>query len=229
MIKSNKPLIIWDFDGVIADSEKLWVRVWRNVLKKEKGIVLTKKQELEWLMGVADRTKKHNIQKHFPDAQLDTEFMQKITAGEIYIGSRLMRPMPGVQKVLADTHFLPCIATGATKEQQLWKISLFPWLKQYVPIKHFFTVDMVKHGKPAPDIFLLALKKMGYKADNAVVIEDSLNGMEAAKAAGIRCIAFVGSKGNNTPSYRKKCLDLGVVNVCNTMSKLHKFLYQIFE
>lgn len=230
MAKLNKkPLIIWDFDGVIADSEKLWVRVWHNVLAQEKGIVLTKAEEQNWLMGMADRTKKHNIQKHFPEVQLDADFMQKITDGEIKFGTQFMQPMPGVQDVLADKHFNHCIATGATKEQQLWKVRIFPWLKNYVKPNDCFTVDMVEHGKPAPDLFLLALKTKGYPAAQAVVIEDSVHGMDAAKAAGIKCIAFVGAEGNNTAAYRKKCLDAGAIAVCANMSQLKQTLYKLFQ
>lgn len=53
MTKSNKkPLIIWDFDGVIADSEKLWTKVWCDILKEEKGIVLSSEEKQTLLVGV---------------------------------------------------------------------------------------------------------------------------------------------------------------------------------
>ena len=150
-----KRLIIWDFDGVIADSEKLWVKVWCDLLKKEKNIVLNKEEKLKLLVGVAGRTKKHNLQRYFPGTTFDNDFMEKISEGEYYAGNHFMKPIEGVEKVFADKNFEHCIATGSTKEQLDWKISIFKWIGDYVGPKDRFTVDMVEHGKPAPDVFLL--------------------------------------------------------------------------
>ena len=229
MIKSNKkPLIIWDFDGVIADSETLWVKVWSDLLKKEKNIDLTEDEKLKLLVGVADRTKKHNLQRYFPNITFDNHFMDMIHENETYAGNHFMQAIPGVEKIFDDTTFNHCIATGSTKEQLLWKISIFKWLADYVTSDDCFTVDMVEHGKPAPDVFLLAAKSKGYNPKDCVVIEDSIHGMNAAKAAGIKCIAFVGAKGNDTPEYRRKCLDTGVAAVCSTMDEVHQTLEKLF-
>jgi beta-phosphoglucomutase-like phosphatase (HAD superfamily) len=53
------------------------------------------------------------------------------------------------------------------------------------------TSDMVKAGKPEPDIFLLAADKINTLPDNSVVIEDGINGMVAANRAGMKCIGLV--------------------------------------
>ncbi|MBQ4472230.1 MAG: HAD family phosphatase [Alphaproteobacteria bacterium] len=229
MTKLNKkPLIIWDFDGVMADSEKLWVGVWRDTLKKEKNIVLTRDQEIELLAGMADRTKKHHIQKAFPNETFDAEFMRKIEEGETYAGNHFLRPIMGVEKILQDKHFDHCIATGSTKAHLVWKMDLLKWTNKYMNSNDYFTVDMVEHGKPAPDIFLLAAKTKGHDPKDCVVIEDSIHGMNAAKAAGIKCIAFIGAEGNDTPEYRRKCSETGVIAVCATMEKVHKTLQKLF-
>ena len=73
-------LIIWDFDGVIADSEKLWVSVWLETLKKEKNIILSEDEKLNLLVGIADKNKKINLERYFHDLVLDDDFMQKIDA-----------------------------------------------------------------------------------------------------------------------------------------------------
>lgn len=56
--------------------------------------------------------------------------------------------------------------------------------------------DDVEHSKPAPDIFLLAAKELGVDASDCVVVEDAENGVRAAKAAGMKCIAYGGSSHN---------------------------------
>lgn len=213
-------LIIWDFDGVIADSEKLWVAVWLETLKKEKNITLSEDEKLNLLVGIADKNKKINLEKYFPDLVLDNDFMQKIDAGEKYKGTHFMQPIDGVEDVMSDNRFAHCIATGATKEQHAWKMTQFKWIEKYMSPNDYFTVDMVKHGKPAPDIFLLAAQTKGYKPEDCLVIGDSLNDFAAANAAGMKSIAFVGAEGNDTPEYRQKCANAGVAAICATMKEV---------
>ena len=215
-----KKLIIWDFDGVIADSEKLWVSVWVETLEKEKNLQLSDEEKLNLLVGVADKTRKERLKKYFPTLVIDDEFMQKIDEGEIYKGMHFMQPIDGVEDVMSNNQFEHCIATGATKKQHTWKMTQFRWIEKYISSQYFFTVDMVKQGKPAPDLFLLAAKTKGYKPEDCIVIGDSLNDFAGAKAANMQCIAFVGAEGNDTEEYRKKCINAGVIAVCSTMNEV---------
>ena len=217
-------LIIWDFDGVIADSEKLWVSVWLETLKKEKNIILSEDEKLNLLVGIADKNKKTNLEKYFQNLVLDNDFMQKIDAGEKYKGMHFMQPIAGVEDIMSDTRFAHCIATGATKEQHVWKMTQFKWIEKYMSPNDYFTVDMVKQGKPAPDIFLLAATTKGFKPQDCIVIGDSLNDFKAANAAGMKSIAFVGAEGNDTPEYRQKCIDTGVIAVCSTMKEVKQVI-----
>lgn len=221
-------LIIWDFDGVIADSEKLWVSVWLETLKQEKNISLNDEEKLSLLIGIADREKKINLERYFPNLVLDEDFMQKIDAGEIYKGTYFMQPIDGVEEVMSDNRFAHCIATGATKEQHSWKMTQFKWIEKYMSPKDYFTVDMVKCGKPAPDLFLLAAESKQYKPEECLVIGDSLNDFNAANAAGMKSIAFVGAEGNDTPEYRKKCQATGVLGICSTMQEVKQLLNGIY-
>lgn len=219
-----KKLIIWDFDGVIADSEKLWVKVWRDLLQQRKKLTITDEQAADLLVGVSDKTKILRLKKQFPELELDDEFIQEVQRGQIYAGMHFLEEIPGVRDVIADTAFEHCIATGATKQQQAMKMLKFPWLEQYIPLDKCYTSDMVEHGKPAPDLFLLAAKANSRPLSDCLVIGDSLNDFMAAKSAGIKCIAFVGAEGNNNEVYKQKCLDAGVADICTTMSELHAIL-----
>lgn len=218
-----KKLIIWDFDGVIADSEKLWVSVWLETLEKEKNIKLSEEEKLNLLVGIADKNKKKNLENYF-DMVLDEDFMQKINAGEIYKGIHFMQPIEGVEEVMSDNRFEHCIATGATKKQHAWKMTQFKWIEKYMSPQDYFTVDMVEHGKPFPDLFLLSAKTKGYEPEECIVIGDSLNDFNAANAANMKSIAFVGAESNDTPEYRQKCADCGVIAVCSTMQEVKKIL-----
>ena len=89
-----KKLIIWDFDGVIADSEKLWVSVWVETLQKEKNISLSINEKSDLLVGVADKLRKERLEKYFPGLNLDDDFMKKnngrrnISRHQFYVSDR---------------------------------------------------------------------------------------------------------------------------------------------
>lgn len=219
----NKKLLIWDFDGVIADSEKLWVKVWRDNLQKMKNIVLDDELSEKLLVGIADKTKKQRIEQYF-DIILDDNFMTAITEGEIYQGMHFMKPIDGVSEIMQDKLFDNCIATGATTEQHAWKMTRFGEIDAIIPRKYQFCVDMVENGKPAPDLFLLAAQVKGYEHSDCMVIGDSLNDFAAAQSAGIECMAFVGATGNNTAEYKQKCIEAGVYGVAVNMNELHQKL-----
>jgi HAD superfamily hydrolase (TIGR01509 family) len=160
------------------------------------------------------------LEKYFPGLILDETFLKKVEEGYIWNEIHRMELFDGVQEVMQDKRFEHCIATGADRKQHTRKTSKFEWLKEY----DSFTVDMVKQGKPAPDIFLLAAKTKGYKPEDCIVIGDSLNDFRAANAAGMKSIAFVGAEGNDTPQYRQKCLNEGVIAVCSTMKEVKQII-----
>ena len=172
------------------------------------------------MVGIADREKKVNLESYFHGLVLDDIFLKKVEEGYIYNEIHHMELIEGVEEIMRDKRFAHCIATGADRKQHTRKVSKFKWLERY----DSFTVDMVKQGKPAPDIFLLAAKTKGYKSEDCIVIGDSLNDFKAANAAGMKSIAFVGAEGNNTPEYRKKCADAGVIAVCATMKEVKDVL-----
>ena len=219
-----KKLLIWDFDGVIADSEKLWVAVWVETLQKEKNITLSAEEKLNLLVGVSDKTRKERLTKYFPTLDFDDDFMQKISAGEMYQGMYFMQQIQGVKDVMTDAELAHCIATGATKTQHTWKMTQFKWVEKYMTPADYFTVDLVQNGKPAPDLFLLAAQTKGYAPAECMVIGDSLNDFAAARAAGMAFIAFVGAEGNNTPEYCEKCRQAGAYAVCATMPEVREVL-----
>ncbi len=101
-----------------------------------------------------------------------------------------LRIMPGVSDVI-DSLALPCcVATSSSPrrvEMSLRLVGLWDRLGDRV-----FTSSQVTRGKPAPDLFLFAADRMGYDPEECLVIEDSLTGIAAARAAGMEVWRFVG-------------------------------------
>lgn len=100
--------------------------------------------------------------------------------------------MPGVEhliKQLKKNEFPLALASSSYPE-------VIEIILQKTGLKHYFDVvvdsQMAGASKPEPDIFLLAAQKLGIQPERCVVIEDSTNGIEAAKSAGMYCVAYAG-------------------------------------
>ena len=225
-MKPNK-LIIWDFDGVIADSEHLWVQNWLDALQQLKHITLDAEQTEYYIRGKADKTKVALLQQDYPDLVFEDMFWKTLKENEIRLIATDLFPTPEIETVLQDTNFAHCIATGATAEKNLRKIKQLK-LEKYFGDGNVFTAYDVKNGKPEPDLFLYAAAQMGYAPKNCVVIEDSLAGIRAGRAAGIPVIAYIGATGNNSAEYAALCRQEGAEFVVNTMPKVYDILKKYF-
>jgi len=187
--------IIFDFDGVIADSEPLHLQAYQEILSGE-GIDLTREDYYGKYLGFDDRGLFHALTRDkgvvVSDAQIDAWIGHKSSV----IETRLSSPsvlFPGAiacVRALADRVPL-AIASGALEPE----IRLV--LKGAGIAECFRTLASASdnvEGKPAPDLYLLALERLGkvaaVEASRCVAIEDSMWGLEAARAAGLRSVGI---------------------------------------
>ena len=117
-----------------------------------------------------------------------------------------------------------CIATGGVLSKTLEKIKAVGFWNKYFNISNTFTVDMVKKGKPEPDLFLYAARQMKESPADCIVIEDSIAGMTAAQRAGIDVIAFLGCEMYQNDTYLQRVKDLGIQHICYTMPEVEKII-----
>lgn len=184
--------VIFDMDGVISDTQRLHSDV-ESKMFKEYGIDISPEEITAKFAGIPDFVytedvfKKYGVQVDLDEVIADkwqevTEIMQK----EII-------PVPGVQELIEELHSKYKLAVGSSSIAKFVNIAL-----EKLNIRDKFdavvTIDDVKNGKPDPEIFLLAAKKLGVKPEECVVIEDGRSGMQAAKAAGMKCIGLVKDK-----------------------------------
>ena len=223
----QKTLLIWDFDGVLADSERLWVQIWRDMLLKKRQIRLSDDEVQKYIVGLSAKTKREYLNTYF-NAGIDDAFVDELNQEEIRQIKTMMQPISGAKEVVFDQSFAHCVATGGVWELTKLKLEKVGLWQTQIFEKNCFTSDMVQNGKPAPDLFLLAASKMGYHTENCLVIEDSINGIKAAVAAKMRVIAFIGAQNNNNEAYEKRCRDEGALAVFNNMPELHRFLKNNF-
>ena len=218
----KKKLVIFDFDGVIADSEKVWLKNRQESLNKLFNLNWDFQTTYIVLGGMSDKNKRkvldelrYKTDDAFWEEQLkiDMEVMQR-DGLEVFDGVEdLIKKLPK-----------KCIATGGVKTKTIVKLEVVGFWNKYFNDSNLFTVDMVKNGKPEPDLFLLAAKSMGEKPEDCIVIEDSYVGIKAAQHAGMEVIAFLGGEFNKDDNYLKYIQQTGVKYICYNMKEVEKVL-----
>jgi HAD superfamily hydrolase (TIGR01509 family) len=106
-----------------------------------------------------------------------------------------LRPVAGVSEALERINLPVCVASSSPPDRLRFKLELTGLYERFVG--RIFSAAEVANGKPAPDLFLHAARQMGVKPAGCVVVEDSRYGVEAARAASMDVLAYVG--GGMTP------------------------------
>lgn len=183
--------IIWDLDGVILDSADEHRRAWKR-LAEDEGVVFT--DDDFW----ATFGKRNNdIIPHYWKTASAEQVHELADRKEMYFRAFVRETaafLPGAEELMRGLHeagFAQALASS-TPVENIKLISTLLGLERYLSI--FVSGETVKHGKPAPDIFLKAAQELGIVPAACVVIEDAVAGVEAAHNAGMRCIAVAGAR-----------------------------------
>lgn len=181
--------VLFDHDGTLVDSEPVHFRMWVAVLSPY-GVALTEQQYKAYYAGVPTQANATDLVRRFRiDATAAQLAQAKNDATKAFLAQRAFPLMPGAQAAIADFHGLGlklAVVTGAGAN------GVHTTLRKHALERHFSTVvsgDDVRQSKPAPDCYLLALDRLGLAAADCVAIEDTQHGLEAASAAGLRCLA----------------------------------------
>jgi HAD superfamily hydrolase (TIGR01509 family) len=194
--------IIFDLDGVLADSEPWWNQIDAKLLA-EYGVNYRGEYHQN-VLGVSYRLAVEFYKKAFGLSVPTEEMMRR--RGEIateFFASRVGL-FPNVKEVLAKLRQMRLHLAVATSSVGT---SARPFLDRHQLSKFFEVVvtgEEVKRGKPAPDIYLCAAEKLGVSAQSCVVVEDALAGVAAAKAANMRVAAIPDTHFVNPREYEKK-------------------------
>lgn len=219
----NFKLLIWDFDGVIVDSEKVWLKNRVEFFHKHLGVDWDFDYVNLHFGGTSDSTKKIILDKM--GYKTDDKFWDDVLKIDVATMDRDgLEVFDGALDILTRTDIKQCIATGGIRTKTLHKIKV-AGIQKFIKPENVFTIDNVSRGKPEPDLFLYAAEKMGEQPQNCVVIEDSLAGMTAGLRAGMTVIAFLGSKMYQNNAYIDKVKKLGVHYICFDMNEVKHILF----
>jgi HAD superfamily hydrolase (TIGR01509 family) len=195
-------VVIFDLDGVLADSEPWWNEIDAKLLA-EHGTTY-RGQYHRNVLGVSYRIACEFYKKKFGLSASVEELMQR--RGEIateYFANRIGL-FPAVKPVLQELRQMNLRLAVATSSVSA---SARPFLARH-KLTDFFDVvvtgEEVERGKPAPDIYLRAAEKLGVPADGCLVIEDALSGVAAAKAAKMRVVAIPDRRFVDPHDYEKQ-------------------------
>jgi len=190
-VTARPDLVIFDCDGVLVDSEPIARHVYQTMLA-ELGWNLTDEEYVDRFVGRSLRANRRDLQDHLgsalPDGWLD-DIVARIRA-EYRTG---LDRVDGVTEALDGIDALgiqTCVASSGTHENIEHSLRLVGLYDRFAG--RVFSATDVAHGKPAPDLFLHAAATLSMSPSACVVVEDSRYGVTAARAAGMRCIAYAG-------------------------------------
>ena len=213
-----KKLVIWDFDGVIADTEKLWIQSRIEILSKYFGINWDFNTAVKIIGGMGDKDKSVVLKKL--GININDNFWKEAICFDQEKINKGFSLTDYIENIFKNKNFEQCIATGGVYDKTKSKMKVVN-IEKYFPDKKVFTVDMVEKGKPNPYIFLLVAEKMGYKPEDCIVIEDSVAGLTAALKAKMTPVAFVKYSKDYFLDDIKK---LGIKNIFEDMRDVEKFI-----
>jgi HAD superfamily hydrolase (TIGR01509 family) len=180
-------LVIFDCDGVLVDSELLSCRSLTETLA-EQGIEIDVEQALELFVGRDVEA----VQEHFGalGLVLPNDFKVRLARRVRAAFTGALLPIDGVAAMLEALQVPRCVASSSDLERVRLSLEL-TGLARYFG-ERLYTSQMVERGKPAPDLFLYAAAAMQADPRRTLVIEDSVSGVTAARAAGMTVWGFVG-------------------------------------
>lgn len=207
-------LVIFDCDGVLIDSELLSIRADRECLA-ECGIELSVDEIRDRYTGISFAGMVADLEaRHGP---LPADFADRHRTRLWPLFETELQAIPGVGAVLDSLTCKICVASSGRPERLKHALSLVGLYDRFHP--HIFSATEVPRGKPAPDLFLYAAERMGVMPERCVVIEDSLPGVTAAVAAGMRVIGFVGAS-HCRPGDAARLSAQGAIAVIDDMAQL---------
>jgi HAD superfamily hydrolase (TIGR01509 family) len=219
----SAPAIIFDCDGVLVDSEAIYVEVERKHLA-ELGL---KHDTIEYQTRFVGLLYEDYI------AELAAEY-EALGKGEFPVGladrikseskTRIaaeLQPIVGIEplldQLLDQLDKNVAVASSSSVSALHWKLELTGLHQHFAP--HIYSGEQVERGKPAPDLFLLAASHLETAPEDCIVVEDSVNGVRAGVAAGMTVWGFTGG-GHADAGLHDRLMNAGANNVFSSFANM---------
>lgn len=217
--------IIFDFDGVIADSEAIANAVLAETVS-DLGHPTTVDQSLSRYAGKRWADVMTEIEKA-TGRTLHASFPEDLKLATFARFRTDLREVSGARDFIRRFAHLPrCIASSSSIDRLELCLSLLELESTFG--HHVYSGDMVARGKPHPDIFLFAAEKLGVDPSDCLVIEDSAGGIRGAVAAGMTAIGLCAAS-HIRDGYGLKLREAGAVHLAESWAEVEDFAQGFFE
>jgi HAD superfamily hydrolase (TIGR01509 family) len=195
--------ILFDCNGIIIDDEPIHLRLFQKVLQEE-GISLSPQEYYQKYLALDDRSCYKEVLREHQRVATDS-YIQKLIRKKAHYYQKViaeeLRIFPGVQSFVKkhQKHYMLGVVSGALRHEIDLILERAGIISAYSVI---VSTEDVQMGKPNPEGYLLAWEKLNtlpkfknhpLKAQECLVIEDSIHGIEAAHHAGMKCLAVTNS------------------------------------
>ena len=181
-------LIIFDSDGVLVDSERIALTVLARAASEE-GAAIGLDEAIRSFRGVKMADCVREIERR-SGRSVRESFIADVRQAIALAFDAELKPVEGIHAALAEITFPVCVASNGPMSKLTHTLGLTKLLSHFEG--RIFSAYEVGSWKPDPGLFLYAAQTLGVHPSRCVVVEDSLSGILAAKAAGMRVLGFTG-------------------------------------
>lgn len=208
--------LLFDCDGVLVDTEYTAAVKMTQALKKL-GVSVSVDYYLQNFTGTTFSSIIHHF---FENSFSESEVFEIINQVEDEVTAEV-KLIDGVNELLISLPINKSVVSNSsvrTVEQALTITGISSHFSAKI-----FSSELVKHPKPAPDIYQLAITSLGYNEEEIIVVEDSISGVKAALSAGLTVIGFTGGS-HILPGHGQQLIDIGVGKIAESMNELGEIL-----
>ncbi|MCW9131400.1 HAD family hydrolase [Bacillus paramycoides] len=177
--------IIFDFDGLVVDTETIWFHSFRDAVREYGGELPL--EEFAKCIGTTDEVLYAYLKEQLKEKFNEHALKEKVTTLHKE-KMKIPKARDGVKEYLEEARELGLKIALASSSSKEWVVRFLEELQ----IREYFEViktrEDVEKVKPDPALYRIAIEELGIELSEAVVFEDSLNGLKAAIAAGLKCV-----------------------------------------
>jgi HAD superfamily hydrolase (TIGR01509 family) len=209
-------VVIFDCDGVLVDSELIALSVTRRMLA-ESGLKLNDEETRERFLGMRQEGVLKRVEQEL-GRPLPRDFSGALAREILATFERELKGVEGVRQAVNGLNARVCVASSSAPQRLRFALRVTGYESLFAP--NIFSSAEVKRGKPYPDLFLFAARAMRAQPQDCLVIEDSVAGVAAARAAGMTSFGFVGASHFSEPAQGAELTAAGAVLIFNDMARL---------
>ncbi len=209
-------VVIFDCDGVLVDSEVISLGVTRRMLA-EAGLSLSDDETRKRFLGKRQDAVLRRVEAEL-GARLPTDFTGALSREILATFERDLKGVEGVRQAVAGLDARVCVASSSAPERLRFALRVTGYEALFAP--NIFSSAEVPRGKPHPDLFLFAARTLGAAPEYCLVIEDSVAGVTAARAAGMIVFGFVGGSHFSVPAQTEELTAAGADLIFDDMARL---------